>query len=678
MASKKFTLGQNSFEILTDGETFVGIGSISIGKTKVRSGRLPIRPYTQGFPGQELHQLKFLGVEEKKGSLRIKIEAIFRPLPVKLMRDHSFDPIHETSDWDNPPEGGTGRMDIVIKTATDTFNGVKFEGFSYGYDYKSKDIALFYILDHASWELDGDIVGASVVSQSSCSPPTATFKKDTKWSTEGILYFLVDGGQNPVMTHNLPRFSSHGDFDFQYKGDKTLIGVFERVELIRSILQRDAGKPELKCFDKHIFDHTLNFATAQKAILLNADAKSEVGQKNLWSWIFEDVQDRARDEYGVKETPMIPYISQNFWDKFTVDSYYKDLLPAAKAIGVRKIFVDNLKKSSMTARSPNPGKFNWNMCCGHEYEIADELGGIPRVKAFMEEAHKSKVHPMIWTNNDQSLGSPINNSERDEKGWFVLLEDARMKWGGAYAAVMSVLDMAVKDARDYLVKSHIQIKKDTGCDAFFWDSFYNLSFMPVNYRDMKPRTMWKGLLQAFKELRDAGIEMNIESFGPWGAVTHGHPASYDIPNIFACYKVGVGNDYSTVPTGHPLKNVAPTDPAGVYYSLAHMAGCHLPLHENGKRIDEWWTKDHIQALADYHEVLPSLKRRYMQEDGRSVIWHDAARKRATIFNFAGREAALAGKVFDVTGNRALPPAKTYRLEANRTYAVESATLPTTL
>jgi hypothetical protein len=44
------------------------------------------------------------------------------------------------------------------------------------------------------------------------------------------LFILVEqGNESPVMTHNLPRWASHGAFDFQFKGDRTLIGVFERV-----------------------------------------------------------------------------------------------------------------------------------------------------------------------------------------------------------------------------------------------------------------------------------------------------------------------------------------------------------------------------------------------------------------------------------------------------------------
>lgn len=79
------------------------------------------------------------------------------------------------------------------------------------------------------------------------------FVQQTAWSAEGIVFFLVEeGNQNPVMTHNLPRWVSRGSFDSQCKGGRTYIGVFERVKLIRSVVGRKAAKPELKYFDKQI------------------------------------------------------------------------------------------------------------------------------------------------------------------------------------------------------------------------------------------------------------------------------------------------------------------------------------------------------------------------------------------------------------------------------------------
>ncbi len=657
-----------AFEIHSDDSRFLGMGRVWIDGVLVRSGRLPLRPYTQTFGGLELARLVLLGADAR----RIRLQAEFRRLPVKLMRDHSFDPIHELADWDQDQLAGRGRLDIVLAPATDTFNGTRFDGLSYHYEYRSKDVPLFWLLDMASWELDGDITGATAVSQSSCSAPVAKFDKKNAWTTEGILFFLAEKGEeNPVMTHNLPRWASHGSFDFQYKGDTTLIGVFERVELIRSVLVRDAGKPELKTFDKHIFDQALQVRTVAKKILINTEAKSEIGQQNVWTWIHEDVEDRARAEFGLKQEPFTPTISQNFWSNFTVESYFKDVIPAAAAIGCRRVFVDNLKKSAMTDRTPFPGKFNWNMCCGHEYEIAPELGGVAGVQSLVSRAAELGVTVKSWTNNDQALSSPLNDTERDTKGWYVLLEDCRQKYGGAYAAVMSVLDMGVKDARDYFVKSHIEIKKQTGLNWYLFDSFYNLGFMPVSYRGMQPRTMWRGLLQAFKQLQDAGVHFTIESFGPFGCPQHGHPSSYNFETIFAAYRVGLGNDYSTVPTGAALKDITPKSAAGVYYALAHMAFGGMPLFEDGKRIDAVWTAEHKQALADYHAALPNMQRRILEEDGLGVRWLDRTGTVTTLFNFAARSLVLPGRVRDITTGRLLPRSGCYALEANHTYVLRA-------
>jgi hypothetical protein len=609
--------------------------------------------------------------------VRIRTEARFRPLPVKMMRDHSFDPIHEMSDWDVVPRR-TGRLDIVIRPSRDAFNGVEFAGFSYHYEYDSADVPIFWLLDSASWELDGDIMGATVYSQSSCSAPAVTFDKDTAWSTEGFLFFLVEQSQNPVMTHNLPRWVGHGAFDFQFKNGRTLIGVFDRVELIRSVQLREPGKAELKCFDKHLFDQSNKFSSAAKKILLNVDAqRTEMGQKNLWTWVYDEVDARALREFGLRETPTYPVIHQNYWNNFTVDSYYADLLPAAAAMGVKRIYVDNLKKSSMTEGAPLPGVFNWNMCAPHEFEISQKLGGTTRVKAFVEECARRDIRVICWTNNAQSLASPLNRHERAEGQdyWYVLLEDTRQKYGGAYAGCMSVLDMSVPAARKHLVDTHVKILNETGM-SFFFDSFYNLGFMPISYVNLSPRTMWRGLLAAVKEMQDAGIEMLIESFGPWGSPMHGHPSSYNMGTIFACYRVGVGNDYTTVPGQQQLKDLNPSGADGLYYTLAHKACTLVPLFVNGVRVDRVWGDDFKRALADYHAVLPAMRRRYLQEDGLSVLWHDDERRSATLFNFRARTAPLPGRVRDITTGQDLPARDAYELQAMHTYSIIAPELPT--
>jgi len=677
MTTTDITLDDCSFEVLTDGDRFLGLGKIRIGQTLVRSGRLPIRPYSQSYEGFEIASLRYLGVEKKKGSIRLKIEAGFRPLPVKLMRDHSFDPIHELGDWDTDAPTHSARIDMVLKIATDAFDAYNFAGFSYHYEYDGK-IKLFYIYDAASWELGGDIEGATIVSQSSCSDPLVTIAKDTAWTTEGVIYWAPEL-YNKNMTHNLPRWASHQAFDFQQKGNNTLIGVFDHVDLIRTTLVRDAGKAELKTFDKHVFDSATSYKTSPKKILLNSDKKTETQMRNLWTWMFDDIHNRARAEFGMKEMATVPRLNENYWVKFTIDTYFRDLLPCAINLGFKEIFVDNLNKSDMTEIT---GHYNGgNMCCGQEYETAPFLGGPEKLKIFIDRCKEHGIRTMSWTNNDQSHASPIFQKRRnhnDKTSWFVHMEDTRLSYGGAYTDGFAILDFKNKEPREYWVNCLKKIKKESGLDGYLFDSFYNLGFMPVNYADGRCSTQWREVLGAFKELQDAGIEFLIESFGPWGQPQHGCPRTYSLDRAWVVYKVPLGNDYTTVPTGKTYDDPRQNEAANIYYALAHKVSVTASLFKEGKRLDTIWTDMHKQALRDYHACMGDMHKRHLQEDGQSVLWHDKAGKRATLWTFADQKAKLPGAVTDITTGEKLTKADTYKLKANHTYALAGAKLPVTL
>jgi len=663
-------LGDNRFELLLEEERFLGVGRVWIGHRQVRSGRLPILPATQTYGGLELDGLRLLGVEESGAEIRVRLRALFRPLPVKLMRDHSFDPIHETGDWAGDAPAIEAGLALVFRPASDRFGETVFHGFAYHYEYSGPAAPLFYLLDRASWELDGAIEGVTAISQSACSAPVVRFGAETQWTTEGVIFFGDEAArQNPVMTHNLPRWASHQAFDFQYRDGAVLAGVFERVGLIRSVLRREAGKPELKVFDKHLFDESATVATVPKKILLSEETRTEVDTRNLWTWMLDEVHERARAEFGLEEEPFGPRISCNYWRDFTVDSYYRDLLPAARAIGVKAVFVDNLHRSDLSA-----GMQHRNMCCGHEYEIAPELGGPGKVRAFVERCREAGISVYSWTNNDQSLASPLN-PEADPRGWFVRMEDARLKYGGAYTSVFSIFDFKNREARSHWVESLRNTRAQTGLSGYLFDSFYNLGFMPVNYHGMRPTTMWRELLQAMRELQEAGIHFLIESFGPFGTVQHGCPSSYHFGNLFACYKIGLGNDYTTVPSGETVPLWHGTDPEKVYRAFAHLSDCGMPLFREGRRIDEIWGERHRRALADLYACRPAMHRRYLQEDGACVLWHDRARSVATLWCFEPKEAALTGSVNDVTTGTALPAQEVYSLRPWHTYQVKAGELP---
>jgi hypothetical protein len=626
---------------------------------------------TATFTGHELAALRLREVKVSPARVIVRLLVRFRPLHTKLMWDHSTDPIHETGDWSPEPVSGEGELRMIFVPATDRIGGVAFSGFAFHYEYRSAGTPLFYLYDMSSWELDGDIRGATAISQSSCSDPVVTFRPGTAWTTEGIIpWYDANSRANRIMTHNLPRWASHQAFDYQFKGDKTLIGLWERVDLIRSVVRRDAGRPELKVFDKYVFDETLKHATPAKRILLNTEPRSRVGQQNLWTWTIQEVHNRARAEFGLREEPLLQRLNVNYWHSFTIDTYYKDLLPAAEAIGVQALFIDNLCRSNMTARMP----FG-NMCCSHDFEIATELGGPAKLKKFVNRCRTLGVTPYSWTNPNQSCASPLFRGYGkwagiNTRSWFVRLPDTRSPYCGAYIPEGSDFDLSVEAARSYWTGCLKRIKRQTGLSAYLWDSFYNSAFMPVSYADGVPHTVWRGVLAALKDLQDAGLHFMIESFGPWGEVQHGCLKSYNLDNLFACYKILLGTGYTTIPSGHAEARPAPYPVPDYYRILAHMSKPDLPLFFGNQRIDAVFGAGHRRALADYNANRRRMSRRFLQEDGRSVLWHDDAGRRATLWNFTTRRLALPGWVTDLTtGEKLSKTAGVCPLEAGHTYAI---------
>ena len=189
----------------------------------------------------------------------------------------------------------------------------------------------------------------------------------------------------------------------------------------------------------------------------------------------------------------------------------------------------------------------------------------------------------MWTNTYVSLMAKMNPEHRCEaNSWYSAMEDTRTKYAGAYTCVSSNLDFKNPEARRYYIEAHKRIIADTGLDGYFIDSFYNLFYMPVDYKTGHPRTMWREALQVMKELEDAGAGFYIESFGPFGQPQHGHPSSYHPGVAFICYYVGVGNDYTTVPIpGSPTEQNTSHDPAFLFYLYAHKAPYMPPLFIDG-------------------------------------------------------------------------------------------------
>ncbi len=93
-------LGDVEIELKSRGRAFLGLGRIRIGGRLVRSGELPIRPFTATLDGIEYDRYEIDRIEQKGSRAVIHTRALGTAASVRAMLDHSLDPIWHSGAWD--------------------------------------------------------------------------------------------------------------------------------------------------------------------------------------------------------------------------------------------------------------------------------------------------------------------------------------------------------------------------------------------------------------------------------------------------------------------------------------------------------------------------------------------------------------------------------------------------
>ena len=86
-------------------------------------------------------------------------------------------------------------------------------------------------------------------------------------------------------------------------------------------------------------------------------------------------------------------------------------------MGIKSVFISNvhktdytelnLKHNPITDQSPWRGPTWSNICQPWELEVADTIGGNAGLTKFVDRCNASGIKPYSWTNNAQSVLSPL-------------------------------------------------------------------------------------------------------------------------------------------------------------------------------------------------------------------------------------------------------------------------------
>ncbi len=644
MALRSFDVGACRFTFAERGAFFLGLGAVEIAGRQVRSGRLPWLPYCQTFDGVETCRFRLEGIADESGRTVLTLRADVRPCALRLRRDRNVEPVTETADWaatDRTSPGGAFRL--VLQPVEQTVGDAPMTGFSYCWEYEGPH-RVHAILDRCTWELDGDARGATVCSQTGWIDPVGRLHSDAGWTTE------LGRGAGAFELQAWPRWAVMQGFDFQAKRDGVLCGLFERVGLIRSIQRREAGGRELKVLDRHVGNADTRFRTVPKRILLAQGAYADRDWQNLWSDLLDDTNQLARAEFGLREVPAEPCLQQDFWSDHTYDNYRRDLLPAAAAIGIASVGIGNVNRSAATE-----GRHG-NQCCSQAYEPAPRLGGTAGLRQLVADARALGLRIRSWTSTAQGFESPILQQYRGDPDWFIRMEDGGTTFGGVHMTEFHCLNLAHAPARRLWLDALLRIRAETGLDAWFFDMYPNMSFMPQNHAGGRVTTIWRECLEAIAELQRAGIECDGGSPTFVRPLAGGHAGYQAAENLFISHRL-----YLSPPDAQRLWT-----PDEFYRALAHGSVPELALFYGQARIDTLWTDAHRRRVSTYRARRPLLYRRRLVEGG--VEWVDATGRERTLFTLAPRAVALTGEVRHLESNTLLPRAPRYQLQAGQTYA----------
>src|ERR1019366_8011443 len=128
------------------------------------------------------------------------------------------------------------------------------------------------------------------------TPPCLKIGRETTYSTGGLDKWAA------LLPGNLwARWSLLPAFDMQYGKDGVLLGWFDEVSLIRTVVESNAGEDCLRVLDLHGFQQSKKVRTNPKTILWSPALLDSVDALNLWTRVQDREAEKSRRQFGIKE-----------------------------------------------------------------------------------------------------------------------------------------------------------------------------------------------------------------------------------------------------------------------------------------------------------------------------------------------------------------------------------------
>ena len=632
------------------------LGAVHINGVPLRNPQNRWLPWFDTLDGDIFRRFRFLGVEQRGDETVIRTRALSDPdVLFAEKRDSSGDLCFRSQGWDAEPLEAEVR--IVLAPADLEVDNRLFTGFRYWFEYESDQTLIHRLADRQTWELGGNLDDVTVVCRSLFTLPRQKLSPATSYSTAGLDHpaGLMPGSQ-------WARWTLLPPFDLQYGQSGILLAHFDRVSLIRSVLETMPGEDWLRVIDLHAFENSTRVATNSKTILHCPDRLDDTDALNLWTRIQDLEHEKARRQFDLPaEAPpaVAMSIGETCWQDFHFDTSYDTVLETAIEFGADYMGTDAVwengeaLRKTLAERIPAAeragtalAKFaNQNMCCTLDFEVAQEFGGEVALKRLCERAAAKQIGVIIWFGLHVSPMSRLLSDPAlgHGQGGIIAAKESGRHPDTGYVGHCWTLNLNAPIG-DRVREQILGVCRRCGVTGIRWDSFSNLGWWQVDYSKGDLRPQFDKMTELYAAMIKAGVRVWPEAVVAFssqsccglhgGDVYAGDLLGYSYNSAFPLGPIG-GYAYPGDRTVDVLTGAVPVDL--LFRCLAHKRVPPLSFHAVPR---EKWSAPAVVAIKEmiraYRACRDRMVRRTVLKDDAGVLWEDG--NGSTVF-FSFRDQA---------------------------------------
>lgn len=490
------------FDFETAGDFMLGIGAVKVNGIALRSSRLPMFCQISTPEAIEVVNYKLKNKISSPDLLKLDFEVQKQLGNTMEWMLHTVRNRRNMTDWVKGPEPvPETTVSLILKPVERKLGNVVAKGFSYQYEFKSKDLSIYKITDRATWEIGGKSIGNEFWMRNGVVDCIKAFTQPGDfYSTEWYLPNIA----NPNIFQFHPLQTQLQGFTFTSSKEGTLITWANELSHIRSLFEKWRGYNEIVHFHEHCNDLASEFKTSPMEVLWVSGELDPVGRANLYNHMRELVHEELHQQAGLKRERITTYGIIEEWAEPDFDRYREKGLAKLMEAGVKNVFIPNQCQNDMNTWGLS------NMCCNVDFKISETVGE-EKLKKFCQTAKAGGVKVEMWGNTAVSTTTErFMHRDGRKKGIEFLpfkgsIQEVITKAESPfirnasnaieadhYTPRFCALNLRDKDIRDYWLKQWKYFHDEIGIEGIFLDSSFNMSSDKFHHAQWDGTRNWEG------------------------------------------------------------------------------------------------------------------------------------------------------------------------------------------